>query len=551
MRLVLLVRAGLANMGLFSRAAWHEAKEKDRLWMLPLALVGMAIFAGTVVFVLLQVYSGLYKLGLHLGRPEILFFYAMLGSTVFTFFLVIPIALSTMYFSKDIPMLIPLPLRSVEIVGAKALLVYGYAWPIHALVMLPALIVSAQGSGVSAWFVVDCLFGLFLAQLLPLALSLLFVTLLVKLVNLSRFRTLLEVVGMLLMLGAVILLQLSISRLLGTTAAGGANPVAGLQAGFTALYRALPPLAWLARAFSGPQGLSSLLLSLACGGGLAALAVWASQAAFVRDYSGRLSTGTKRKLDLAALAGYRRSSRPVSALVRREWAILTSNSTFIFQSVGEALVLPLMILIMSVLLPAEQLTPIKGFLTNTPLAGLILFGILVMMTTIGTISATSVSREGKTFPLSLFLPLSGRTQVWAKLRFHLLILYTAFLVDVAILYLMFQPPWQHLIYILPGGLAFQVLLFIPALWTDLRRPLLTWSHPQEAMKQNMNALAAIGYSFGTIGLCAILVWRLLEAGLSPLLCGSLIGGLAAVAAALLLPRLLRYADKRYGKEMEA
>ncbi len=49
---------------------------------------------------------------------------------------------------------------------------------------------------------------------------------------------------------------------------------------------------------------------------------------------------------------------------------------------------------------------------------------------------------------------------------------------------------------LPGGLAFQVVGFAAGMFLDLKRPLLKWTHPQQAMKNNTNALGAMGGSRG-------------------------------------------------------
>ena len=187
-----------------------------------------------------------------------------------------------------------------------------------------------------------------------------------------------------------------------------------------------------------------------------------------------------------------------------------------------------------------------------PVLGLALMGVVVLMTSLTTVSSTSLSREGKRIGLSLCLPIPGRLQVRAKLYFHLLFFSTAYVVDLMIVWVLFRFPLVSLVYMLPGGIALQVVAFMAGIFFDLKRPLLTWTHPQQAMKNNINALSGIGCSAAIVilivGPCVLAVLK----GMNQMLFGCLAAGVCIVLTAVLLPRIMAFADRQYagGLEME-
>jgi len=70
------------------------------------------------------------------------------------------------------------------------------------------------------------------------------------------------------------------------------------------------------------------------------------------------------------------------------------------------------------------------------------------------------------------------------------------------------------------------------------------------MKSNSNAAVGIGVSFGLVALLAAPSALLVLRGVSPFLVGCGVAAVAIVMAAILLPALLSYADKRYGGGLE-
>ena len=540
---------------MFSRDGIRDLARRRKPWVLALAGLGGVVGVGAFAVLLFSVYSGMAVLGAAAGHPELALFYGLLLSWAFLFVTGIPIALSVMAYSKDLQLLRVLPVRPVQIVTAKGFLLYLYALPMSTLMLLPAVVVSAGPLGMSAAFWIATAVHLLLSPLLPVALTVFVVLALMRLVDLSRFRTAFEVAGMALGLALMIGLQTFLQRAMRSTMGEGQlTAVSQFPDLFAALARVLPPLAWAARSFVagvGPVPLAaSLGLTVAC----AAAAFTAAPFGFLRDggeraggRSRRRRSGASAEITAAALG---RGGSIARSLIARELSILASNSTFIFQGVSEVLILPLLLGIYAFVLPREMIGQALGFISTVPWGGPALLGVLVLMTNLTTVSSTSISREGRLFGLSLSIPVSGRTQVKAKLALHMALYGAAFLIDCGIALVLFRVAPVALVYYLPAGLAFQVVGFCLGLFLDLNRPVLKWTHPQQAMKNNTNSLGAMGGTAAVVIVVGGPAAFAIAKGASPFLvgCGIAVAGVAL--AAILLPRLLAFADRQYAGGLE-
>jgi ABC-2 type transport system permease protein len=82
---------------------------------------------------------------------------------------------------------------------------------------------------------------------------------------------------------------------------------------------------------------------------------------------------------------------------------------------------------------------------------------------------------------------------------------------------------------------------------DVARPLLDWTNPQKAMKQNLNVLISIVADIIIMTILGFGIIRVLKAGLSGTTLLAILAALLAGLSALSLALLFRFADKRYGE----
>ncbi len=552
MTLPSLARTIIRGTTSFSTDGLRELARKGRRGIFALAAAGIAAGLAAFLFMLIGTYRGILEMGIASGRPGMLFPFAFLMSWVFLFVTALPLALSVLYYSRDTRLLLTLPIPPAGVIGAKAVLLYLYCLPVNLFLLAPAVVLYAQRFGVTVSFVTGAALHLIVSPLLPLSVATLLVLLLMKVVNLSRFRVGLEAAGMVLGIGLVIGLQVLLSRTALRSFMGGTFESLGQIPDITSgVTRALPPVAWAAGGLAGPYPWLSDALSLLSTAACFAAVLVLAPVNFIRDIAERGESRRERTEVSGRATEKMVRRRPVlRSLVAREWAVLTSNSTYIFEAAGEVLILPLVLGVYALILPKAALGPALAFINSSPFMGLIVMGVLVLMTNMTTVTSTSLSREGRLFSLSLSLPVAGRDQLKAKLALHALLFLPAYLLDLGIVYAVFRLPVRALVYLIPAGPIFLVAGFIGGIFLDLKRPLLKWSHPQQAMKQNTNVVGGMGGIFCLIvilgGPSALLLLR----GFDPFLLGCLIPILPLLLDIILLPRLFAFADRQYGGGLE-
>jgi len=533
----------LAGNTWFSLQGLKELKRQDKLWTLPLVVAGIAAVGVMGIIMLWNNYTAIYQLGVMLQKPYLLFLGATLVSVVFLFLSVLPICLSVFFFSRDTRLLVTLPVKPFAICLAKIMEIYFFALPIQALVLIPAFVLYFINGQGSLYFVIAALLNLLLFPFLPLCLVLLLVFCIVKFINIFRYKILFEVLGMLVIVLALLVFQVFLSRSMLAQPLANMDVITALNNQLMRLIALLAPFVWIARGYL-PQEFVMLGVSLLLYAGLTAITLLILNRSYIAVYIARCDTALVKQKKSAVLAPVR-SMKPLIGLIRKEFMLLFSDSTFIFETAGELLILPLLLIIYSLVIPAAYMSQLLTMIGSMQGLTLIVYAILLAMTAINTVAPTSLSREGRLFVISLLLPVPGRIHVLAKLLVQLILFLSAYWVNLAIIFVNFHLPLLDLIYLIPGGAFFICLTFMLTILPDLKKPYLTWKHPMEAMKQNPNLLFGMGTALLCIGVLIGLGVLLHFLGLAQFLTGLLLTLIIGTAAAFIMPGFLRFADKVY------
>jgi ABC-2 type transport system permease protein len=558
-RLGSLVRVGLrSNFGL-SLLRFRLFKQKKDLWMIPAVILGAAGLATTLYGYLLLIKSAFGVLK-PLGQEQALPGFAILMGQFLILVFGLYYVISAFYFSKDLETLIPLPIKPFEVILSKFTIILVNEYLTMVPIVLPMLVYFGILSRGGAAYWVNALLVYLLLPIIPLGLVSIIVVGLMRVVNFSRKKDALIIVGSLVLIVAGLGFQVYVNRAAGSNS--GANPqaLASFFASPDSLLKQVgskfPPSIWAGKALAGGFS-SSGLLNLALLAGVSLLLFYMilvlAEKLFYRGVIG-LGEVSGRKKSLSSQEMSRRMSsgrRPVRAIFWREWRVMNRTPIFLINGILTAFLVPLIFVLMATTGSgrgdAASLLRTMTMSGNPTLVILVAACFLMVCGCLNGTSSSSFSREGSQFWMSKVIPVSPREQVAAKFMHSYLVallgIVTAMLVLVVVLRLKAVYCVVALVFALVGGVALTAV----GMTIDLARPLLQWTNPQKAIKQNLNVVFALLAELGILAVLGYALNLLSKAGVS----GNVLL-LAALAALILLSWagyhfLLRFSDRRYGE----
>lgn len=552
-RLATVIRAGLrSNFGLATLKHRLFKEKKDR-WLVPVfALAAVGVLPTLYGLVLLI--KGAYLLLQPMGQERALLTLGVLAGQLLILIFGIYYVISAFYFSRDLEMLIPLPLRPYEVMLSKFAVIMINEYLTVAAVVLPVVItfgVLARG-GVGYWVNAALVYAAL--PIIPLAIVSVLVVAMMRFINVSRKKDILILAGSILLITAGLGLQFAAGRAPGREVNGQA--IADLIASPNSLLNRIgskfPPSIWATKAVAGGlsgEGLANLALFLGISLAFFAGIVVLAEKLFYRGLVGLgETTGKKRRLTRDEMS--RRVSsgrRAVAAIFAREWRIMNRTPIFLLNGVLVVILVPVLFIVTARPGSSPWGAAIPKIIAAADPLPLILAAALIM-TVCGSLNGTSAStfsREGAQFWLSKVIPVAPREQVAAKFLHSYLIamlgVVTASVVAAIVLHLRAV----HLAAAAGLALVAGVLLTAVGMIIDLARPLLDWTNPQKAIRRNLNVLLASLADIGILTAAFFAIRALIKANLAAnVVLGVIFVALAALAA-LSYRILLKFADKRY------
>jgi ABC-2 type transport system permease protein len=552
-RLLTLVRVALkVNFGL--SVLYHRVfKQKKDLWIVlaaALALIGIIPTLYWYIRLIVETYGALQPL----GQEQALLTFGLLAGELLILLFGLYYVVSAFYFSKDLEMLIPLPLKPIEVMMSKFAVILVNEYLTVLAIVAPVLVcfgVLAK-AGLAYWM--SALVVYLLLPVIPLAIVSLLVVGMMRVVNLSRKKDALIIIGSLILIAAALGLQFAARRTADTKSVDQVmfefitSPDSLLKrvgAGF-------PPSIWATRAlaggFSGP-GLLYLLIfagtSLALFYGMMVMSekLFYRGLVGIREVSGRGKTLSQAEMSRLVSSG----RRPVRAIFMREWRIMNRTPIFLLNGVLTAFLLPVIFLLMAKAGRGDNtFILMRGMSSAKPVYSVL--AAAAFLTICGCLSGTSsstFSREGSQFWMSKVIPVAPREQVIAKFLHSYVVALLGIGAGSAVLLAVFRLKASLFLAAVAFSLTGAVALTAVGMIIDLARPLLEWTNPQKAIKQNLNVLFATFANLGVLAVLGFFTSFLAKAGSS----GDAI--LIIVFAAVVLLSLsgylflLRLAEKRY------
>lgn len=527
-------------------------RRKEKLWQPILVLI--AIFAGFSVFAyfFVKAAQALVQVGNAYGQPELVYTIAIIVTQLLLLIMGLFLVISAFYFSDDLSILVPLPIRPPFILTAKLVVVVVNEYLTSLFVFVPATIAYVQvlGGGVAHFLTLAIVF--LLTPVLPLVISALAALGLMRLIN-RRHRDLMMVIASLVF--TVIILGLNFAL---QSSVGNNDPQAYLRQLMTSRYGLIeaignrfPPAVWATVAIA-QAGSFDGLLNLVYFVGITAVGLvllwWIAGRLFFAGLIGGDEVARRRKKYSQREWKDRTESGSVfSALFWREWKLFIRTPIFAMNGFLGALIMPIAMIFP--LMAQGQLGKLTAALQTDPrnaaIAVLVIAALIMFMGSINTIASTSISREGKFFYISKMIPVPAELQARAKL-FHGFIGAVVSLIPVTVAYaFLAKPSLVNLLAAVLIGLAGTMMGMAFGLYVDMQFPHLKWTNPQQAVKQNFNAVAPMFLLMIVIGAAAFLGFKLFTTGMSYYLIYVLFLALFAIPAAVFYRFTIGAANRLY------
>lgn len=511
MALKALIRVRLLGLKSSLTGASRSNKKRSKAQLIGFSVLMLYCF-GYFAVMLYTIFSQLAdpfsrkELGMiYFALAAILCFALMFVGSVFT-------AKAQLYEATDNDLLLSMPIKPGDVLLSRMLMLLLIDLGLGLVVSGPALLAWGQSAGFSSAWLVPCLIVfLLLLPLLTLMLSALFGWLLHLASARVRNQSMLTVVLSLAFL-AVYFVAISRMNIWINEVALDPTPLVGALGG-------IAPLVWLGRACA--DGNLPALCGLILGTAAITLLGWiALDRSFLRTATDKRGAAKIKYVEKSVDA-----VSPARALLRREWKHLLSSPSYILNCALGAIMAPVAAAFL--ILRRESLLP----LLSTPGLGdlmpvLMMLG-LCFLSSMCTLTAPSISLEGKSLWLLQSLPVTPRQVLRAKLCLHLMVGLPPMLLASAVFVVLLRPdPATALFcFLLPAA----CLLFcgLMGLFENLRHPNLDWVNETQAVKTGMSVAVTI---FATMGLVLVPIPVVL-------LLGQLVPP-AAIAAAFLALLLL-------------
>ncbi|MBM3789584.1 MAG: hypothetical protein FJW35_04435 [Acidobacteria bacterium] len=554
-----VIRAGLkSNFGL-SVLKYRLFREKKDRWLVP--VIGLAA-AGALpaLYGWVLLIEAAYATLAPMGQERALLSLGILAGQSLILLFGIFYVISAFYFSRDLEMLIPLPLRPAEVMTGKFAVIAINGYLTVAVIVLPVMIVYGALAEAGPGYWINAVLVYLALPVIPLALVSVAVVVLMRFINIARKKDALILAGSILLIALVLALQITLGRSFGGKDPGpGAEAVAAFFTSPNSLLNRVgavfPPGIWATKAVAegfGGEGPANLLLFLGVSIAVFALMVTAAERLFYQGLVGLAETsGKKRRLTRDEMSRRMSSGRrAVAAVFGREWKIMNRTPIFLLNGTLVVILIPALFVLMTTINLGgrgdgpDSMALLRALTSADPLP--VILATALFMTICGSLNGTSsstFSREGAQFWISQVIPVSPREQAAAKFLHSYLVAVLGVVTAGAAAFLHVKA--IHLAAAAPLALVAGVLLTAVGMIIDLARPLLDWANPQKAIKQNLNVLLAILAHIGILTAVFFGVRAAVKAGAStPAVLAGLFVALTVLSAAG-YSALLKFADKRY------
>lgn len=528
----------------------NKAKLVRQLIFIPLIVLALL----PILTMIVKFYETVFNISNSLGQGALVLAIAFTLSQsmalVFGFFYM----MSHFYFAKDTELLIPLPLKPSVILGSKFLMVVISEYVITLPLVIPALYIYLTGTSASLLLWLPAIVLYLLLPIIPLAISSVFVILMMRVTNVANGRGLMRIIGAFSGILIYSVIQWTQFKYGKKPPGDLTSLLAGPNGLANSITRKFPPSMWAARGISGlphAQGWEYYLLFIAATVTALFLLLLIGNKFFYKGLIGGEEVSAKKK-KVSALPNNYVAKGKFKALFLREWKSLVRSASFLTPVLVNIIIIPIAVTIPLLSSGNNTVSKIIDGINGDPsFSYLVIFaaaGLITWISSTNSLAATGISREGQTFWISKTLPVSAFTQLSAKLLLAMIIPIIFILILVVIESVFLKFGFALLIAQILVCLTCCLGANCLSLIFDLMNPKLKWSDPQQVMKRNTSVIISAFTIPGLIGITGFGIYHIISnTNLSPF--QVYVSALAVwlIITLALFTTIKRKADYFYGK----
>ncbi|WP_439873570.1 putative ABC transporter permease subunit [Bacillus mycoides] len=407
--------------------------DKKKRWAYLFSFAAI-LFVGFLIFGSMThgMYEGLKQLG---QEPGMIIAMGLAIASIWVFLMSITNILTVFYYSNDIEMLLPLPLKPAQIISAKFLTVLITQYVMSSFILLPIFITYGLKSGAFITYYIYMIFIYLLFPIVPLVLASLLMTIIMRYTNIAknkdRGNIFIGIVSILFIVGINVFMQWrNKSAFSGDAAAeflvnNQSSLLVQMTNYFPTTYFGAVALIESA-SWKGPlYVLIFALISFV----FFVVFYYIAERTYLKGVIG-LSTSTAKKQAITS-EGLQKSTEQSShlkAYVKKEFKTLFRTPQFFLNCIVQTFVMPIMLFFV-LFVQDGNLKWITEYINNPESAGLAIgVGLCASLFLMGSnvIATTSFSRDGSSWFVNRYLPVKASDIFFAKAL-------TAWIINIAIL----------------------------------------------------------------------------------------------------------------------
>ena len=479
------------NLGIYNK----EDKKKAIVLVILLALGFMPLLKSLSAST-----SNIYDILKQINEESIILYMGIAATSLAIFIFAIFHVMNTFYFSMDIENLIPLPLRSYEIIGSKLILIIIYEYITEIIFLLPVLI--QYGIKINAGLVYY-IYGAIIFLINPIVPTILCTILIMVIMRFSnlgknkdRFKMISGVVALSIGIGINLFIQSITSR--NQSKDQIENMIMTIKGKYVGVLSKIFPTTksgvYSLIEHNNFKGFIYICLFLIITLLFLVAFIYIGEKLYLKGVVGiSETTSTRKAIEDADLHRYTKKRSVITSYVLKEIKVLLRTPIYFMNCILMNFLWPVFF-IAPIAMQGElseiiqEVNAILQDIDGIKFVVIIAFSVVLFITATNGIAASSISREGQNLYFNKFVLLDAKNMFMAKILTAVIIEFVSIFFILLTISLIIKVPLIVIISIVIITIPAMFFSSLMGLIIDLYYPKLNWDNEQKAVKQNFNII---------------------------------------------------------------